>query len=51
MSFTCPYSTPQVMVKVTRKATGHFVTLVKHGMQLSYILDINRFTYSVFFFF
>lgn len=47
MSFTCPYSTPQVMVKVTRKETGHFVTLIKYGMQLSSILDINRFTYSV----
>ena len=34
MTFTCPYYSPEVMVKFTRRATGHFVTLFQNGMHL-----------------
>ena len=28
----CPYFLPEVMVKFTRKARGHFVMLIESGM-------------------
>ena len=31
MTFTCPYFTPEVMVKLTKRAKGHFVTLTEVG--------------------
>ena len=34
MTFTCPYFLPEVMVKFTWKARGHFVTLIEVGMHL-----------------
>ena len=30
----CPYFLPEVMVKFTRRATGHFMTLIEVGMHL-----------------
>ena len=30
----CPYFSPEVMVKFTRRETGHFVTLIENGMHL-----------------
>ena len=35
----CPYFLPDVMVKFTRKAKGHFVTLIEVGMHL---IERNR---------
>ena len=29
VTFTCPYFTPEVMVKNARRATGHFLTLIE----------------------
>ena len=34
MTFYCPYFLPEVMVKFTRKARGHFVTLIEVGLHL-----------------
>ena len=31
----CPYFLPEVMVKFTKKARGHFVTLIKSSMHLT----------------
>jgi len=49
MTFTCPYFSPEVMMKFTRMATGHFVTLIKNSMHLierltsiSIMLELNR---------
>ena len=32
--FHCPYFPPEVIVMLTRKARGHFVTLIEVGMHL-----------------
>ena len=48
MTITCPYFSPEVVVKFTRMATRHFVTLIKIGMHLierlrskSIMLELN----------
>ena len=34
MTFTCPYFSPKVMVKFSRKVKGHFVMLIESAMHL-----------------
>ena len=35
MTFTCLYFLPKVMVKISRKVWGHFVTLTEVAMHLT----------------
>ena len=35
MTFFCPYFSPKVTIKLTRMASGHFVTLIEIGTHLT----------------
>ena len=39
----CPYFLPEVMVKFTRRVTGHFVMLIESGLHLfDCFLDVTQ---------
>ena len=41
MTFTCLYFSPEAMVKLTRRATGHFVMFIETGMHLIRCISEN----------
>ena len=42
MTFTVYIFSPEAMVKFTRRATGHFVTLIESGMHLITCISGHR---------
>ena len=44
MTFTCPYFSPEMMVTLSTRVRGHFVTLVEVCMHL---IECNAGTYQL----